>query len=277
MMIDKNRLSPVEQRQYEALLAKAALADDETTLPPGGTMPGQMAGSSGGDTWPVTPVNPASLAGTTGFAGAMNAPTPANRTNQVAPASQMGLSPAGLSPMGSSPVGSLPAGLSPTGSLPTGSPTPSPEIPPAPALTAAIARLEELEQSLTWRECVTTARQYALLGETEENLARTLFDLKQTDEANYTAYLAALDKSLALVRKSGLFREIGKSSREPAYCATTWGGAGSSVMEKIQAEAEEIQRNNPELNRLSAIARAWENHPELVREYNAAYQVRQTF
>jgi len=221
VIIDKSLFSPAERRQYEALIAKAVIADDEA--PPAPYAPEQAAGSPVESTYPIYPA------------------ASANLVNPVAPASA--------------------------------SSEASPMTPPPPAVTAAIARLEQLEQSISWRECVAVARRYELLGETEENLAQTLFDLKQTDEANYNAYLAALDKSLALVRKSGLFREIGKCSREPVYSGT-WGITGDSVMDKIQAEAEELQRNNPELNRLSAIARAWENHPELVREYNEAYRVR---
>lgn len=246
IIIDKSLFSPVERRQYEALIAKAAIASDED--PPA---------SYAQEPTPDCPVGSPQLTSSTGVIPPPSSPnlfnpsTPSNPTVSATPTA---------SPFSSAPF-----------SAPSSAPSSLPGTPSA--LTVAIARLEQLEQSITWKECIAVARHYALLGEPEENLAQTLFDLKQTDEANYTAYVSALDKSLALLRKSGLFREIGKCSREPAYGAS-WETAGGSVMEKIQAEAKEIQRNHPELNQLSAMARAWENHPELVREYNATYRVR---
>lgn len=240
VLIDKSLFSPAERRQYEALVAKAVVADDETTAVPYASQPAAN-----------TPTDAPYSAPPTGM------PSLANPANPV--------------PL----VGTPSPSASPSPAMPA-APETTPVTPPPPAVTAAIARLEQLEQSITWRECVAVARNYALLGETEESLAQTLFALKQTDEANYNAYRAALDKSMALVRKSGLFREIGKCSRASASGGYTGigGVSGGSVMDRIQAEAEEIQRNHPELNRLSAIARAWENHPELVQEYNDTYQVR---
>lgn len=138
---------------------------------------------------------------------------------------------------------------------------------PAPELAAALERLKRLERLLERRELADIARKYALLGENQDELINTLLSLKQDNEASYQAYIAALDKSLNLIRKSGLFSELGKKS-STVPC-------GSSVPDRIRAEAEELRRQDPSLSRTEAIARAWENHPELVAEYDKEYQQNQ--
>ena len=125
------------------------------------------------------------------------------------------------------------------------------------------ARMEQLEKSLEMKELIKTAQKYEIIGEKPEDLAKTLYALKKSDEAGYTAYIATLDKALALVQKSGLFTEIGKASHD--------GTAGSSPVEKIQTIAAEIQKADPNLDHISAVNKAWEQHPELVQEYENEY------
>jgi len=134
---------------------------------------------------------------------------------------------------------------------------------PVPELAAALKRLERLEKIIEHSQLAGIARKYSMLGEDEEKLTDTLGKLRRTDEASYNAYIAALDKSLELVHKSGLFAEIGKSGM---------GLTGGSVLDRIQAAADEIQRADPKLSRAAAIARAWESHPELAHEYDMDYQ-----
>ena len=135
-----------------------------------------------------------------------------------------------------------------------------------PALNAALMRLETLEKSLAMKEFTEVAKKYAPLGEKEEDLAKTLYDMYQTNPDNYTAYVAVLDKSLGLVEKSGLFAEIGKSSG--AY--STAGGA----VEKVEAAAAEILKSDTSMTREQAIAKAWTDHPELIAEYEREYSRR---
>ncbi len=136
---------------------------------------------------------------------------------------------------------------------------------PAPELKAALKRLERLEKIIEHSELADVARKYALLGEDEEELADTLGRLKKSDAASYNAYIAALDKSLSLIQKSGLFSEIGKSGR---------GFSGSGAVDKIEEAAAALQESDPGLSKVSAVAKAWENHPELIREYEAEYAIR---
>jgi hypothetical protein len=123
--------------------------------------------------------------------------------------------------------------------------------------------MEQLEKSLEMKELIKTAQKYEIIGEKPEDLAKTLYTLKKSDEAGYASYIAMLDKALALVQKSGLFTEIGKASHD--------GTAGSSPVEKIQTIAAEIQKADPNLDHISAVNKAWEQHPELVQEYENEY------
>ena len=132
-----------------------------------------------------------------------------------------------------------------------------------PQLTAALERLETLEKSLAMNEFTEIAKKYAPLGEKEEELAQTLYDMKKSNEANYEAYIAVLDKSLGLVEKSGIFTEIGKSGA--AY------GASGGTIGKVEAIASEIQKSDPAMSREAAIAKAWETNPELIAEYEREY------
>ena len=135
-----------------------------------------------------------------------------------------------------------------------------------PELAKALERLETLEKSIAMNEFIGIAKKYAPLGEKEDELAKTLYDMKKSNEANYNAYIAALDKSLDLVEKSGIFTEIGKSAG--AYSA-----AGGPV-EKAEAIAAEIMKSNTEITYEQAIAKAWTDHPELVAEYDKEYKGR---
>lgn len=130
-------------------------------------------------------------------------------------------------------------------------------------LDSVQARMEQLEKSLEMKELIKTAQKYEIIGEKPEDLAKTLYTLKKSDEAGYASYIAMLDKALALVQKSGLFTEIGKASHD--------GTAGGSPIEKIQAIAAEIQKADPNLDHISAVNKAWEQHPELVQEYENEY------
>lgn len=131
-----------------------------------------------------------------------------------------------------------------------------------PTVAAAMQRLETLEKSFEMNGFMEIAKKYAPLGENEEDLAKTLYDMKKSNEANYNAYIGILDKSLALVEKSGLFAEVGKSASGPA---------AGSVEAKADAKAKEIMKADPLIGYTEAIAKAWED-PALFAEYDAEYQ-----
>ena len=136
----------------------------------------------------------------------------------------------------------------------------APEV--SPEVKAALEELQTLKKSMEMKEMTEVAKKYAPLGKKEDELAQTLYDMKKSNEANYNAYISILDESLALVEKSGIFSEIGKSSS--GY------SAASGAEAKVEAKAQEIMKSNPSMDHTTAIAKAWED-PALMAEYDAEY------
>ena len=132
----------------------------------------------------------------------------------------------------------------------------------SPELEAALQRMEALEKSIEMKGFSEIAKKYAPLGEKEEELAKTLYDMKKSNQANYDAYISVLDKSLALVEKSGIFAEIGKSAG---------GHTSGGVESKVEAKAADIMKADPSIDYTTAIAKAWED-PTLMAEYDAEYR-----
>lgn len=130
----------------------------------------------------------------------------------------------------------------------------------SPEITAALKELQDLKKSIEMKDMTEIAKKYAPLGKKEDELAQTLYDMKKSNPANYDAYVAILDESLAMVEKSGLFAEVGKS-----FSGST---AGSSVQAKVEAKAQEIMKSGVDYN--TAIAKAWED-PALMAEYDSEY------
>ncbi len=134
----------------------------------------------------------------------------------------------------------------------------------APEVAAELADLKKFREAYEKQQAREVAKKYALLGKDEDKLTDTLYRLKKSDEASYTALLEAMDENLAFVQKTGLFAEIGKSGHG-CY------GQGT-VAEKIELAATDIQKAAPGLDRFTAIRKAWETHPELIHEYEEEYR-----
>lgn len=127
----------------------------------------------------------------------------------------------------------------------------------SPEFTAAVERMENLAKSIEMKEQAEIAKKYAPLGEKEEDLAKTLYEMKKSSEDNYNAYISVLDKSLEMVNKSGVFAEIGKSAE----------GTSGNVLDKVESAADDIMKSDATISREAAIAKAWTEHPEFVKEY----------
>lgn len=132
----------------------------------------------------------------------------------------------------------------------------------SPEITKALQELQDLKKSIEMKDMTEIAKKYAPLGKKEDELAQTLYDMKKSNPANYDAYVAILDESLAMVEKSGLFAEVGKS-----YSGST---AGGSVQSKVEAKAQEIMKSDATMDYNTAIAKAWED-PALLAEYDNEY------
>lgn len=133
-----------------------------------------------------------------------------------------------------------------------------------PAVLKALQRVEAMEKSMEMKELEGIAKKYTPLGEKEDELADTLYELKKSSQKSYDNYIALLDKQLDMVEKSGMFAEIGKSGHG--------GHAGGTVESKINSIAKGIMKADPSLNRHEAIAKAWDQNPDLIAEYEREYQ-----
>lgn len=134
-----------------------------------------------------------------------------------------------------------------------------------PQLKTALDELADLKKSIEMKDMTEVAKKYASgLGKNESELAQTLYDMKKSNPANYNAYIAILDESLALAEKSGTFAEIGKSGHGGSYNGL------SGAEAKVDAKAKEIMKADPNIGYTEAVAKAWED-PALAAEYDAEY------
>lgn len=138
----------------------------------------------------------------------------------------------------------------------------APEVDNATALEAVQKELAEFRERVEKQEFVGIAKKYAPLGKKEDELGEQLYNLHKSDKASYDAFVGILDEHLALVEKSGMFAEIGKSAGGQSGDGTVQG--------KVNAKAAEIRKANPGISHSESIAKAWED-PELFAEYDAEY------
>ena len=133
-----------------------------------------------------------------------------------------------------------------------------------PALAAALAELETLKKSYSdiiaaqaKKDEIEVAKKYEVLGKKPEELADTLLTLKKSGEANYNAFVAVLDDQLALVNKSGLFSEIGKSGSNPV----TFGDADEAA-QQIETLAKSMSEKEG-ISLAEARIKAYDQNPQL--------------
>ena len=115
------------------------------------------------------------------------------------------------------------------------------------------------------KELETVAKKYEILGKKADEEAKILYDLKKSGEANYNAYIAALDAQVDLTKNSGLFTEVGKSGN---YNYTSV--AKSEPEAQIEEIAKSLRAKDENLDYATSLAKAWELHPELMAAYEKA-------
>lgn len=130
-------------------------------------------------------------------------------------------------------------------------------------MQSTIARMEAIEKNIEMTQFTAIAKKYAPIGEKEQELAEVLYGLSKSDKKAYDSFVAVLDRNLELAKNSGLFTEIGKSGSSTA---------GGSVEAKIETKAAELMKSDPNLNHTEAIAKAWQQSPDLIAEYEAEFK-----
>lgn len=132
-------------------------------------------------------------------------------------------------------------------------------------VTDAIAKSNAFIEEQKKKEQIELAKKYDILGQKPEELGPQLYELKKSDEAMYNTVIKTLDGQLALIEKSPMFAEIGKSG----HSGGSYNGLHGAEA-KAEAKAQEIMKADPNMSHTAAIAKAWED-PEIAAEYDAEY------
>lgn len=132
-----------------------------------------------------------------------------------------------------------------------------------PAVRARLEALEKRAAEAEERELLDVAKKYEIVGEKPEELVKTLKSLKDAGGTAYNDMISILDRSVAMVEQSGVFSEIGKSfSGNPVASIKK-----SAAESKIDTIAKGYMEKDSALTYNAALAKAWEDHPELLDEY----------
>lgn len=132
-------------------------------------------------------------------------------------------------------------------------------------VTDAIAKSNAFIEEQEKKEQVELAKKYDILGLKPEEIGKELYELKKSNEAAYNTVIKTLDGQLALIEKSPMFAEIGKSG----HSGGSYNGLQGAEA-KVHAKAQEIQKSCPDMTYDACVAKAWED-PDLAAEYDAEY------
>lgn len=121
--------------------------------------------------------------------------------------------------------------------------------------------VEELRKRLEMEQLTQVAKKYEILGKNQTELVQKLYDYRKAGGTIYDDYIALLDQNLDLVNKSHMFSEIGTSRQ---------GDMNSEGM--LNAKAAEIAKSTAGISQAEAIARAFEQNPELAAQYEQEYR-----
>ncbi len=128
-----------------------------------------------------------------------------------------------------------------------------------PAVRAELESLKKFREDAEARELTEVAKRYVIIGKKEEELVPLLKSLKAAGGTAYSDMIAVLDQAVAAVEKSGVFSEIGKSGHGS--------NAAGAAEAKIETIAKGYMEKDSSLDYTAAVAKAWEDNPELMSEY----------
>lgn len=133
-----------------------------------------------------------------------------------------------------------------------------------PAVKAEIMSLRKFREDAETKEFMNVAKKYELIGKNPEELAPVLKSLHDAGGTAYNDMISVLDSALNLVNAGGAFEEIGKSGHGISANVAV---AKSSSEGKIETIAKGYMEKNPSLTYVDAIAKAWEDNPQLMDSY----------
>lgn len=130
-----------------------------------------------------------------------------------------------------------------------------------PAVKAELEQLKKFREQAEEKELAGIAKKYEIIGKKPEELVPVLKSLRAAGGTAYADMISILDQTVSAVEKSGIFSEIGKSGRGS--------GTVGAAEAKVEAIAKGYMEKDSSLDYVSAMAKAWEDNPELMDEYEA--------
>lgn len=128
-----------------------------------------------------------------------------------------------------------------------------------PAVQAELEELKKFKDAAEDRELNQIAEKYAIIGKKKEELVPMFKSLRAAGGTAFDDMIAVLDNAVDVVEKSGVFTELGKSGHGSA--------SAGQAEEKINTIAKGYMEKDASLDYTSAVAKAWEDNPELMAEY----------
>lgn len=135
-----------------------------------------------------------------------------------------------------------------------------------PLVAAELKALQKFRDDAETKELMDVAKKYEIIGKKPEELVPTLKSLRAVASSAYSDMLSTLDAAVAMVNASGAFEEIGKSGTYRGNVGYQ-GVAKSNSEAKVEAIAKGYMEKDPAMSYTDAIAKAWENNPDLMAEY----------
>lgn len=137
-----------------------------------------------------------------------------------------------------------------------------------PAVAAELQSLRKFREDSEDKELHDVAKRYAIIGKKEEELFPVLKSLKAAGGTAYNDMITVLDQAVETVEKSGVFGEIGKSGGHYAANPPGVNSVAKSASEsKVETIAKGYMEKDPSLGYVQAVAKAWEDNPELMAAY----------
>lgn len=128
-----------------------------------------------------------------------------------------------------------------------------------PAVKAELEELKKFKDAAEDRELGQVAEKYAIIGKKKEDLVPLFKSLRSAGGTAYDDMIAVLDQAVDVVEKSGAFSEVGKSGHGSV--------TANEAEQKIDSIAKGYMEKDASLDYTAAVAKAWENNPELMSEY----------
>lgn len=133
-----------------------------------------------------------------------------------------------------------------------------------PAVKAEIEALRKFREDAEDRELHQLAKKYTIIGKKEEELVPMMKSLRAAGGTAYADMVTMLDAMVSATENSGMFTEIGKSG---GYGNVTPVAKNASET-KVDVIAKGYMEKDPSMSYVDAVAKAWENNPNLLDAYD---------